>query len=169
MSLDVNNFDLFNKKKPAPIAKPIVETPRVIEETPVIEEEAFEIELAPIQAEPIIEKAMSVTPVQQKTIESKVESIEENKVAKYETFLPITARIPESQSMELKRIENQIMRSRSKSSKNDRERVTVNSIMRCMITNFLERAGDLDLSDIDNEEMLKERMEKAYKQKYSKR
>jgi hypothetical protein len=133
----------------------------------VIEEEAFEIDLAPIQSEPVIEQ--TVKPVKVESfVSSMKEASDESKVAKYETFLPVTARIPESQSMELKRMENTIMRSRSKSSNNDRERITVNSIMRCMITNFLERAGDLDLSDIDNEEMLRERMEKAFKQKYRK-
>ena len=62
------------------------------------------------------------------------------------------------------------MRNRRKGQNADsRERITSNTVVRALIANFLDRVGDMDLSGIDNEEMLKERMEKVFKQKYSKR
>ena len=89
---------------------------------------------------------------------------------KYESYVPLTFRISEEHDLELKKIEHFIMRNRRKGVNTDsRERITTNTVVRAMIANFLERAGDLDLSNIDNEEMLKERMEKVFKQKYSKR
>jgi hypothetical protein len=63
-----------------------------------------------------------------------------------------------------------IMRNRRKGQNTDsRERITSNTVVRALIANFLERVGDMDLSNIDNEEILRERMEKVFKQKYSKR
>jgi hypothetical protein len=50
-----------------------------------------------------------------------------------------------------------------------RERITTHFVVRAVIDNFLDRVGDMYLSNIDNEELLKERMEKVFKQKYSKR
>lgn len=168
MSIDMQNFDLFNKKKNPIAPKPVVVTPTIIENPIIEEDEGIEIDLSPVHSDLVNEPVLEVSKPQVRVSEYKELATDENKTAKYETFLPLTARIVESQVMELKKLENQIMRSRSKSSKNDRERITVNTIMRCMISNFLERAGDLDLSSIDNEEILKERMEKAFKQKYRK-
>ena len=89
---------------------------------------------------------------------------------KYESYVPLTFRISEEHDLELKKIEHFIMRNRRKGVNTDsRERITTNTVVRAMIANFLERAGDMDLSNIDNEEMLKERMEKAFKQKYNKK
>jgi hypothetical protein len=47
--------------------------------------------------------------------------------------------------------------------------ITSNTVVRGLIANFLDRVGDMDLSNIDNEEVLRERMEKVFKQKYNKR
>ena len=89
---------------------------------------------------------------------------------KFETFVAPTFRIPEEHDLELKKIEHFIMRNRKKGNNSEsRERITTNTVVRAMIANFLERAGDIDFSNIDNEEILKERMEKAFKQKYSKK
>ena len=109
-----------------------------------------------------------------KSIEVTLKAVEKNNgdavLRKFETFVATTFRIPESHDLELKKIEHFIMRNRKKGANIDsRERITTNTVVRAMIANFLERAGDMDLSNIDNEEMLKERLEKVFKQKYSKR
>ncbi len=109
-----------------------------------------------------------------KTVELTLKAIEKNlddaPLRKFETFVAPTFRIPEQHDLELKKIEHFIMRNRKKGNNSDsRERITTNTVVRAMIANFLERAGDLDLSNIDNEEALKDRMEKIFKQKYSKR
>jgi hypothetical protein len=89
---------------------------------------------------------------------------------KFETFAAPTFRIPQEHDFELKRIEQTIMRNRKKGQNTDsRERITSNTVVRALIANFLDRVGDMDLSNIDNEEMLRERMERVFKQKYSKR
>jgi hypothetical protein len=109
-----------------------------------------------------------------KSIEVTLKAVEKNNgdavLRKFETFVAPTFRIPESHDLELKKIEHFIMRNRKKGANIDsRERITTNTVVRAMIANFLERAGDMDLSNIDNEEMLKERMEKIFKSKYTKR
>ena len=109
-----------------------------------------------------------------KPVELTLKAIDKNidnaPLRKFETFVAPTFRIPEQHDLELKKIEHFIMRNRKKGNNADsRERITTNTVVRAMIANFLERAGDMDLSNIDNEEMLKERMEKVFKQKYSKR
>jgi hypothetical protein len=136
--------------------------------------ERFVVE--PAQMKPVLTKESFEKPlyVPAKSIEVNLKAVDKNKddavLRKFETFVAPTFRIPESHDLELKKIEHFIMRNRKKGANIDsRERITTNTVVRAMIANFLERAGDLDLSNIDNEEMLKERLEKVYKQKYTKR
>jgi hypothetical protein len=136
--------------------------------------ERFEVESIP--AAPVLNNTHLERPAYTpaKSIEVTLRAAEKNKddavLRKFETFVAPTFRIPEEHDLELKKIEHFIMRNRKKGNNADsRERITTNTVVRAMIANFLERAGDLDLSNIDNEEMLKERLEKVFKQKYSKR
>lgn len=136
--------------------------------------ERFDIEST--QIAPVLNKASFERPLitPAKSIEVNLKAIEKNKddavLRKFETFVAPTFRISLEHDQGLKNIETVIMRNRKKGANIDsRERITTNTVVRAMIANFLERAGDLDLSNIDNEEMLKERMEKVFKQKYAKR
>jgi hypothetical protein len=183
--LDVNNFNLFAKKptaKPVPVAATSKEV--IEKEIEKFDSEAIEapmnlsnnnnqtIELAPEIKTVEIERFEDVRPamvnvssqVNYKNTEKKPEA---NTLRKFETFAAPTFRIPQEHDFELKRIEQTIMRNRRKGQNNDsRERITSNTVVRALIANFLDRVGDMDLSNIDNEEMLKERMEKVFKQKY---
>ena len=136
--------------------------------------ERFVVE--PNHMKPVLTKESFEKPLYaaSKSIEVNLQPIDKNKddavLRKFETFVAPTFRIPEEHDLELKKIEHTIMRNRKKGlNTENRERITTNTVVRAMIANFLERAGDLDLSNIDNEEMLKERLEKVFKQKYSKR
>ncbi len=81
-----------------------------------------------------------------------------------------TFRIPQEHDLELKRIEQTIMRNRRRGQVIEgRERITSNTVVRALLANFIDRVGEMDLTHIDNEEMLKERMEKVFKQRYTKR
>ena len=169
--LNVENFNLFAKKAPA--HKP---TPRPVAIEQELEKFDAEIETPIIQASPVIETAAveierfeEVRPIQ---IQAKIQ--EKNKgeapLRKFETFVAPTFRIPEQHDLDLKKIEHVIMRNRKKGANlESRERITTNSVVRALIANFLDRVGDVDFSNIDNEEMLKDRMEKVFKQKYIKR
>ena len=198
MSLDVNNFNLFAKKtpasKPAPKPMPVaVTTPEVVEE----EVKKFDAEVETITPATKFNNTPSINPVINTTIEierfedvrpapvmntmvvEKMVSVPERSMdkpktdtskMKYESFIPLTFRITENQDLELKKIEHMIMRNRKKGVNADsRERITTNTVVRAVLANFLDRAGDLDLSNIDNEEMLRERIEKVFKQKYNKK
>ena len=136
--------------------------------------ERFEVESIPTALVMNNIQAEKTTYTPTKSIEVNVKATEKNKdttsLMKFETFVPLTFRIAEEHDLELKKIEHTIMRNRKKGlNTENRERITTNSVVRAMISNFLERAGDLDLSNIDNEEMLKERIEKIFKNKYTKR
>ena len=151
-------------------AAPVIERMEV--KTPTIEIERFE----EIRPTPMMNTAPIEKPILRdvKSLEITLKPAEKNTtdapLRKFETFVAPTFRIPEQHDLELKKIEHFIMRNRKKGNNADsRERITTNTVVRAMIANFLERAGDLDLSNIDNEEMLKDRMEKIFKQKYTKR
>ncbi len=178
MSLDVENFNLFGKKSnktPArPIAVPVTSAKVVEEEINKFDAEIErfeEIQLAPVMDIESFEKPMNtVIKAAELTLRAPEKNKDDAPLRKFETFVAPTFRIPEAHDLELKKIEHFIMRNRKKGNNADsRERITTNTVVRAMIANFLERAGDMDLSNIDNEEMLKERMEKVFKQKYSKR
>jgi len=175
--LDVNNFNLFAKKsspKPSPV--PVAVTKNVVIEEEIEKYQEETIETPPIMKSVEIEKNEDVRPVMinvSPTMNS-YRNIEKNKdtnsLRKFETFSAPTFRIPQEHDLELKRIEQTIMRNRRKGQNAEtRERITSNTVVRALIANFLERVGDMDLTNIDNEEMLKERMEKVFKQKYNKR
>ncbi len=191
MSLDVNNFNLFAKKssqKPAPI--PVAATSKEVEEkeiekfddeiveTPIIlaNSNSQTIEIPPVIKAVEIERFEDIRPamVNVSTHLNNYKNIEKNKetttLRKFETFAAPTFRIPQEHDFELKRIEQTIMRNRKKGQNVDsRERITSNTVVRALIANFLDRVGDMDLSNIDNEEVLRERMEKVFKQKYNKK
>ena len=187
--LDVNNFNLF-AKKPSPKPVPVAVTSKEVVEKEIekFEAEVIEapmnlsntnnqtIEIAPVIKAVEIERFEDVRPTMV-NVSSQVnnyKNVEKNKetttLRKFETFAAPTFRIPQEHDFELKRIEQTIMRNRRKGQNADsRERITSNTVVRALIANFLDRVGDMDLSGIDNEEMLKDRMEKIFKQKYSKR
>ena len=180
--LNVENFNLFAKKAPAhkPAPRPVV-----IEQE--LEKSDAEIETPIIQAAPVMEAAAveierfeEVRPTQilttqvERPIQIQTKIQDKNKgeapLRKFETFVAPTFRIPEQHDLDLKKIEHVIMRNRKKGANlESRERITTNSVVRALIANFLDRVVDVDFSNIDNEEMLKERMEKVFKQKYIKR
>ena len=192
--LDVNNFNLFAKKNaatgpsPKPIAKP-ANTHTVEEELKKFESEvedntamndipvklsgdnkSFNTEMKPNEDLKISSPVRKESKLIEVSLKAPEKSIHEAPLRKFETFATPTFRIPEQHDFELKKIENFIMRNRKKGiNSSSRERITSNSVVRALIANFLERAGDMDLSNIDNEEMLRERMEKVFKQKYSKK
>ncbi len=191
--LNVDNFNLFAKKtapKPAPM--PIVATSKeVVEneiekfdaevvETPVLKIAAqnptVTHEITPVMTTVEIERFDDVRPamINVSSPLSNNKNIDKNKettgLRKFETFAAPTFRIPQEHDFELKRIEQMIMRNRKKGQNTDsRERITSNTVVRALIANFLDRVGDMDLSNIDNEDMLKERMERVFKQKYNKK
>lgn len=195
--LNVDNFNLFAKKttaKPAPRPVVVPATPATIEKEvqrfeaetsqsevmngmPVMTSEEAKTYNAEIERFEEIKNTPTLnTGTEQrlaKSIEATLKAPEKTNEAplrKFETFAAPTFRIPEEHDFELKKIENFIMKNRKKGVNTaSRERITTNSVVRALIANFLERAGDLDLSNIDNEEMLQERMEKVFKQKYTKR
>ena len=191
MSLDVNNFNLFAKKSsPKPAPMPIASTTKEVIEKEIekFDAEIVEaplvlansnnqtIEIAPIVKAVEIERFEDVRPamVNVSAQMNNYKNIEKNKetspLRKFETFAAPTFRIPQEHDFELKRIEQTIMRNRRKGQNTDsRERITSNTVVRALISNFLDRVGDMDLSNIDNEEVLKERMEKVFKQKYNKK
>ncbi len=163
------------KKFDAEIETPVTQM-NTLTESPLnnfaVEIERFE-EIRPTQ---VMNTELSQRPLHKevKTVELTLKAIDKNldnaPLRKFETFVAPTFRIPEQHDLELKKIEHFIMRNRKKGNNADsRERITTNTVVRAMIANFLERAGDLDLSNIDNEEMLKERLEKVFKNKYTKR
>jgi hypothetical protein len=153
MSIDKSSFDLFSKKTPetkAPEIQKIFEaqTPKVTERT---------VEMPVVKN--TIEERSFVPKVKNKMISKKIEI----RTNKYESFLPVTLRLKEENFMDLKHIENSIMRSRSKVTSEDRERITSNSILRCLVTSFIDRADLFDFEDIDNEIILNQRIQKLFK------
>jgi len=154
MSIDKASFDLFNKK---PI-EPKVSEPEVqkvfVQQSPRPVERVTESQYKSVAEE----KSHSVK-IKSKPISKKVEL----KTNKYESFLPVTLRLKEENFMDLKHIENSIMRSRSKTGNEDRERITSNSILRCLVTSFIDRIDLFDFEEIDNEEILNQRIQKIFK------
>ena len=189
--LDVNNFNLFAKKSPTKTAPtPVAATTKEVVEREIekFETEIIEapmtltnnnnqsIEIAPVIKAVEIERFEDVRPTMvnvssnMNTYKTSEKNKETTTLRKFETFAAPTFRIPQDHDFELKRIEQTIMRNRRKGQNTDsRERITSNTVVRALIANFLDRVGDMDLSNIDNEEMLKERMEKVFKQKYNKK
>jgi hypothetical protein len=191
--LNVDNFNLFAKKsapKPAPMpiaanSKEVVENEiekfdAEVVETPFVKVAAQNPtviqEITPVMTTVEIERFDDVRP-QMVNVSSQMNhfrNTEKNKetttLRKFETFAAPTFRIPQEHDFELKRIEQMIMRNRKKGQNiESRERITSNTVVRALIANFLDRVGDMDLSNIDNEDMLKERMERVFKQKYNKK
>jgi hypothetical protein len=185
--LNVENFNLFAKKSPAkPVQAPAPIVEEVIRPTEMAKEEitivkemntsAGQTEIMVNQIPVEIERFDDIRPTttrQYHEVETRVvpeKTQETNKIRKFETFATPTFRIPQEHDLELKRIEQTIMRNRRRGQVIEgRERITSNTVVRALLANFIERVGDMDLTHIDNEEMLKERMEKVFKQKYSKR
>ena len=154
MSIDKSSFDLFSKK-PVENKAPEVTIQKVYEvqsQRPV--ESVIE---APVKN--VYDEKAAVPKIKAKTTYKRIEV----KTNKYESFLPVTLRLKEENFMDLKHIENSIMRSRSKTGNEDRERITSNSILRCLVTSFIDRIDLLDFEEIDNEEMLNQRMQKLFK------
>jgi hypothetical protein len=154
MSIDKSSFDLFSKK-PTESKSPEFTIQKVYEVQPQRSiESAIET-----PAKNVYEEKASVPKLKTKNTYKRIEI----KTNKYESFLPVTLRLKEENFMDLKHIENSIMRSRSKAGKEDRERITSNSILRCLVTSFIDRIDLLDFEEIDNEEILNQRMQKLFK------
>lgn len=181
MSLNVKDFDLFSGKTSKPVAKPVVAPMPVIKvETDLnraiekFDAEAIEeLKASPVVPEPApepVKTAPVVKEVADSIVKAVSKTVDEVPLRKFETFVTPTFRIPEEHDFELKRIEHKIMRGRKKGVNTEtRERITSNSVVRALIANFMERVGDVDLDNIDNEAILKDRLEKIFKQKYTKR
>lgn len=166
---EIQKFDAEIENHVAMKAAPIIE--QLETRATTIEIERFEETRSTPTMNNVIERpAHKDVKYSEVTLRAVDKNKDEAPLRKFETFVAPTFRIPEDHDLELKKIEHFIMRNRKKGSNADtRERITTNTVVRAMIANFLERAGDLDLSGIDNEEMLKDRMEKIFKQKYTKR
>jgi hypothetical protein len=143
MTIDKSSFDLFSKKTSETKA-PETTAHRIIE-TPV--------------AKQVIEERIVAPKIKTKAVSKKIET----RTNKYESFLPVTLRLKEENFMDLKHIENSIMRSRSKAGNDERERITTNSILRSLVTSFIDRIDLLDFEEIDNEEILNQRIQKLFK------
>jgi hypothetical protein len=158
MSIDKSSFDLFSKKIPENKYND-TKTPEVqnsyVAQAPSVTEKTVEIPVV----KNIIEERPAVPKVKNKIITKKIEI----RTNKYESFLPVTLRLKEENFMDLKHIENSIMRSRAKTTNEDRERITSNSILRCLVTSFIDRADLFDFEDIDNEVILNQRIQKLFK------
>lgn len=161
--LDKNSFDLFAPKKATSAPKPMVTkpaTPKIIEEEitnfdeEMALEEAIEEKVVEIKSVP---KTVVKTPFKAKT-KTKFES-----KAKFDKFNPITIRMSDEEVMGLKQLENEIMRNRSRNTTEYKERITVNSIVRCLVSNFLENAESGNFSEIQNEEVLNERIKALFR------
>lgn len=82
---------------------------------------------------------------------------------KWEELNAITARVSDDQLKSLKDMEFFIMRNRSKDDSVNRERITVNSILRAAISNLIDHSDKVDLTGIQNEEILQERLQTLFK------
>lgn len=154
MSIDKASFDLFNKKPIEPkIPEPEVQKVFVQQSQRPIER------VTESQFKSVAEEKSQSLKIKNKPISKRVEI----KTNKYESFLPVTLRLKEENFMDLKHIENSIMRSRSKTGNEDRERITSNSILRCLVTSFIDRIDLFDFEEIDNEEILNQRIQKIFK------
>lgn len=150
--LDISKMDLFGKKTLNTPQKPIEVLPvssKVIQESV----KKFDDEKIIQTTAKEFDKSQS-----NKLTSNPQVSVKNESRAKYDKFVPVTTRISENEYMDLKRVENQIMRNRSKTNAENRERITFNSVMRCLVSNFLLRSDDIDLSEIQNEEILNERI-----------
>ena len=148
--LDAKSFDLFSKKPKTAPPKPIEVKPA----TPMNVQKAVEEFDA---EEEVVVKApvRKVAPIASKKLPVKSK-------AKFDTFVPVTTRISQEEYMGLKGVENTIMRSRTKGNTEGRERITFNSVMRCLIANFLENSENMDLAEINNEAELNERIKAMF-------
>jgi len=150
-STNINAYNIF-KKNPASsenALKPMSVVVKAAEvETPTIDLNKEEIKS--------LEKA-SETVKKIKIVESR---------ANYEKLYPMALRVTSEQNLELKRLETLIMRNRVRDPENtERERITANTIIRALLSNFINRSDDIDFSDIDNEEDLTSKIEKIFKRK----
>lgn len=148
--LDAKNFDLFSKKPKAAPPKPIEVKPA----TPVNVQKAVE--------EFDAEEGVVVKAPVKKVAQIAHKKIQVQSKAKFDTYVPVTTRISQEEYMGLKGVENTIMRSRTKGNSENRERITFNSVMRCLVKNFLEKSESTDLSEIQNEEELNDRIKAMF-------
>jgi hypothetical protein len=143
MAIDKSSFDLFKKRDQVDL----IESESVAtQKTSTISSTVFERQILVEKAKPTIIPKKGLEPTN-----------------KFESMLPVTLRIQEEHFMDLKQIENSIMRSRSRSKSDDRERITTNSILRCLVASFIDRIEMIDLEGVENEEILKERIQKIFK------
>ena len=148
--LDAKSFDLFSKKPKAAPPKPIEVKPATTANVQKAVEEFDAEEEAVVKAQ-----VKKVNPIAQRKVPVQSK-------AKFDTFVPVTTRISQEEYMGLKGVENTIMRSRTKGNSENRERITFNSVMRCLVKNFLEKSESSDLSEIQNEEELNERIREMF-------
>lgn len=80
-----------------------------------------------------------------------------SKVPKFQTYEKLTVRLKASNLEYLDKLEKKIMRSRS--SRNKKERITKNSILRCILDTISKR--EIDTQEIPDERELLKRIEQA--------
>lgn len=148
--LNLDSMDLFNKKT-------VTKRSQVPVNNLKIEDEVEKLEPVKVKA---ISRVEEESPTEERPVlkKSKFKS-----KSKYDKYTPVTTRIGEDLYMELKKIENHIMRSRSKKSSFERERITSNSILRCLIASFIEREELIDFSEVQNEKILSDRIESIFR------
>lgn len=158
--LDTTNFDLFAKKpkKTNPLQQLVSEETKSNDETIEVKKDEIANEKLEHTTEVSNTRSKPLAHVNDKYINN------DKKIAKFETFKHVGVRITDEQELELKRIEQYIMRNRTKN-KTERERITANSIIRCLIQSFIEVSDDLDLNEVHNEEILQVKIDKAFKRK----
>ena len=95
-------------------------------------------------------------------IEDLVAKTETNPGPKFETFdIKLTVRLNEKQLEYLTSLEREIMRKRS--SRNKKERITKNSIIRSLLNVFEQNGLDIETSEIADEKELEKRIQKVLK------
>jgi hypothetical protein len=153
--LDLEKMNLFSKKTPKITQKPIEAMPATSKNLKKAIENFEDEEVIKSSSQSLHQPLKVNAPVMNIPRSQPFES-----KAKFDKFIPITTRISQEEYMELKGIENTIMRSRSKGNNINRERITFNSVMRCLVKNFLEKSDAIDFSEINNEQELNERIKK---------
>lgn len=99
----------------------------------------------------------SATPKVEKRVTSKVKDTEPASLPKWKRLEKVTVLLTNEQRDAIEDIARQVMRFRSKApaSKNDRERITANTVVRALLDSFICKAPELEMEEISNEEDFK--------------
>ena len=99
----------------------------------------------------------SATQQPQKSVSSEVSKSQSAELPKWKTLEKVTVLLTNQQRDAIEDIARQLMRFRSQGErlKEERERITANTIVRALIDNFLERVPQLEVKATANEEEVK--------------